>query len=193
MQHDQMVGKYFQEGRTSWVPGSFFTMIGPECRLDLFWDNISSEDVWRVSNGKVSFGVWYSEDRDLFFLYRFEGCHWSDTVFSAMTLPEEKRIRRPFMHVTEKLELLITMVSTETGKIMACRTLTFSHPLSKKLCLAVDKHFYANYIKTWNESNFVERVARVYQTYPLPEMITKAQGCILCTGQENVLHPPYFA
>ena len=52
-----MVGKYFQEGRTSWVPGSFFTMVGPECRLDLFWDNISSEDVWRVSNGKVSFGA----------------------------------------------------------------------------------------------------------------------------------------
>ena len=82
MQHDQMVGKYFQEGRTSWVPGSFFTMIGPECRLDLFWDNISSEDVWRVSNGKVSFGVWYSEDRAA-----RTGTSFSSTASRAATGP----------------------------------------------------------------------------------------------------------
>ena len=81
------------------MPGSFFTMIGPECRLDLFWDNISSEDVWRVSNGKVSFGVWYSEDRDLFFLYRFEG-FCSETFSGAPMVragcrgPHSQKMRR---------------------------------------------------------------------------------------------------
>ena len=184
MRHDHLVGKLFQEGRTSWAPGGFFTMVGSDCRLDLFWDNISQEDVWRVANGKVSFGVWYSEERDLFFLYRFEGCHWSDAVFSAMTLPEDRRIRPPFMHVSEKLQVMVTLVSTETGIIQAARTLTFSHPLSKKLCLAVDKHFYASYIKSWSYAAFADRVARVYEKYPLPEMLTKAQGCILCTGQD---------
>ena len=186
MQNDHLVGKLFREGKTSWAPGSFFSMVGGKCRLDLFWDRISMEDVWRFSNGKVSFGVWYSEEKDLFFLYRFEGCHWSDTVFSAMTLPDEKRIRPPFMHMNEKLQLEMTLVSTETGIIQASRTLTFSHPLSKKLCLAVDKHFYASYIKNWNQDDFEVRVSRVYQKYPLPEMITKAQGCILCTGQDGV-------
>ena len=67
---DHLVGKLFREGKTKWAPGSFFTMIGSKCTLDIFWDNISREDVWRFSNGKVSFGVWYSDDKDLFFLYR---------------------------------------------------------------------------------------------------------------------------
>ncbi|MDO5537551.1 MAG: hypothetical protein Q4F72_08495, partial [Desulfovibrionaceae bacterium] len=110
MHDDKMVGKLFREGKTKWAPGSFFTMRGSECMLNIFWDKITREDVWRVANGKVSFGVWYSDERDLFFLYRFEGCHWSDTVFSAMMLPEEDRIRPPFMRAGERLFVRLSLV-----------------------------------------------------------------------------------
>lgn len=162
-------------------------MRGSACTLDIFWNNITCEDVWRVTNGKVSFGVWYSDDRDLFFLYRFDGCQWSDVVFSAMQLPEADRVRPPFMRPGERLHLRMTLVDADTGLIQVVRTLSFSHPLSKKLCLAVDKHFYSNYIKSWSPESFESRVNKVYQQYTMPEMLTKAQGCILCTGQEAVL------
>ncbi len=161
-------------------------MRGGECELTIFWDKITCEDIWRVTNGKVSFGVWYSDDRDLYFLYRFDGCHWSDAVFSSMQLPESERVRPPFMRAGDRLHTRITLVECETGLIQAVRVLAFSHPLSKKLCLAVDKHFYTNYIKSWSLEAFEARVNRIYQQYPLPEMLTRAQGCILCTGQEVV-------
>ncbi len=189
MHEDQYVGTLFRDGKMSWAPGSYFTMRGGECSLNIFWDNITAEDVWRVANGKVSFAVWYSDDRDLYFLYRFEGCHWSDTVFSTMQLPEVERVRPPFMRPGERLHVCITLVECETGLIQARRQLSFSHPLSKKLCLAVDKHFYSNYTKNWTPSAFEARVNRIYQTYPEPEMLIKAQGCILCTGQEAIDDP----
>ncbi len=164
-------------------------MTGGECRLDIFWNDITREDVWRVANGKVSFAVWYSDDKDLFFLYRFEGCRWSDSVFSAMALPEEQRVRPPFMGPSERLLIQITLVSCETGLVQASRRLLFSHALSKKLCLAVDKHFYTNYIRSWSREEFEARVNRVYQKYPFPEEIIRAQGCILCTGQDGSAQP----
>lgn len=188
MHEDQLVGKAYAEGKTSWAPGSFFYMRGRACELVVFWDKIDREDVWRVTNGKVSFGVWYSDDKDLFFLYRFDGCHWSDSVFSAMQLPESERMRPPFMRPGEKLTCRITLVSCETGLIQAVRTLSFSHPLSKKLCLAVDKHYYSSYSRYWTPESFEMRVNKIYQQYPLPEALINCQGCILCTGQDVVFH-----
>ena len=159
-------------------------MRGRHCELTIFWDNIDREDIWRVSNGKVSFGVWYSDDKDLFFLYRFDGCHWSDTVFSSMQLPESERIRPPFMHPGERLPVRVVLVSCENGLIQVVRTLTFSHPLSKKLCLTVDKHYYSSYSRYWTPEIFDARVNKIYQQYPLPEDLIGCQGCILCTGQD---------
>ena len=177
---EHVVGSPYEPGVQSWEAGCFFQMAGEECSLELFWLDVTDRDVENVARGEATFGLWYSNDGDVYFIFRFGQDAWADSVFSVWQMPEEKRIRPPKVFGRRRLVLDIVLVDAETGTVRAVRRAPLSVSFSRKLCASVARQFGDRYISAWSGEDFEARCLKVYAEYPESGAISKAPGCILC-------------
>lgn len=175
------IGKPYTPGIQKFTPEARFDLIGNECTLDLFWDHLTPDDVANVSIRKATLGLWYSDNNDVFFLYRFGDDSWADTVFSIMQLPPKQRIRPPFSKTNHgHLDLNVALVDADTGLVRAKRNLPLPVSFSKKMCSSVGRQYTRRYQFDWREEDFTARVHEVYRMYPSSESLLHAPGCIVC-------------
>lgn len=159
-------------------------MSGEESTLELFWPCPSEDDIRKVQYGRATFGLWYSNYGDVYFLYHFEDDPWSDSVFSTMQLAPEKRIRPPKIYGHKRLNLDITLVDADSGIVRATRQVSLSVSFSRKMCASVNRQFSERYLASWNLEDFQKRCREIYAEYPQSVDITRAPGCIICQAPE---------
>lgn len=181
-----MVGRPFSPGVVRYEAGSNFEMVGEECFLDLFWLDITDEDIERVSHGRGTFGMWYSNEGDIFFLFRFGDMAWADSVFSIMQLPPDRRIRPPRLYGRRRIDLRITLVDADTGIVRAVRMASLSSSFSRKLCTSVNRQFSDRYVSEWTPAAFYSRCSAIYEAYPESSDLVRVPGCIICQTPEMV-------
>ncbi|MBO4297004.1 MAG: hypothetical protein J5863_09630 [Desulfovibrio sp.] len=177
---EYVVGSLYESGVQSWDAGCFFEMTGETCSLKLFWLDVTDSDVENVARGEGTFGLWYSNDGDVYFLFRFGQDPWADSVFSVWQMPEEKRIRPPKVFGRQHVDLEIVLVDAETGMVRAVRHAPLSVSFSRKLCASVARQYNDRYIASWSEEDFQKRCLKIYEEYPESGDISRAPGCILC-------------
>ena len=182
---EHVVGSLYEPGYESWDAGCFFEMTGEKCTLGLFWLDVTDKDVENVAHGEGTFGLWYSNDGDVYFLFRFGQDPWADSVFSVWQMPEEKRIRPAKSLGRHRVGLEVVLVDAETGIVRAVRQTLLSVSFSRKLCNSVARQYSDRYIASWSEEDFQERCRKVYQEYPEPADILRAPGCILCQASSS--------
>ncbi|MCR5257815.1 MAG: hypothetical protein K6E40_06620 [Desulfovibrio sp.] len=182
---EHVVGSLYEPGYESWDAGCFFEMTGEKCTLGLFWLDVTDKDVENVAHGEGTFGLWYSNDGDVYFLFRFGQDPWADSVFSVWQMPEEKRIRPAKSLGRHRVGLEVVLVDAETGIVRAVRQTLLSVSFSRKLCNSVARQYSDRYIASWSEEDFQERCRKVYQEYPEPDDILRAPGCILCQASSS--------
>ena len=178
------VGTLYNPEKLKYAAGSYFDMSGEESTLELFWPSPSEDDIRKVQYGRATFGLWYSNYGDVYFLYHFEDDPWSDSVFSTMQLAPEKRIRPPKIYGHKRLNLDITLVDADSGIVRATRQVSLSVSFSRKMCASVNRQFSERYLASWNLEDFQKRCREIYAEYPQSVDITRAPGCIICQAPE---------
>lgn len=181
---DLSIGKLYNPGKLSYDAGCYFDMSGEKCTLELFWLDVTEKDIENVLHGRATFGLWYSDDSDVFFLFHFADDAWADSAFSIMQMPPARRIRPPRLYGRKRLNLSVMLVDAESGIIKAVRTVSLSAAFSRKLCASVNRQFSEHYIENWSEDGFHGRCHTVYAEYPNSEALSRAPGCIICQAPE---------
>jgi hypothetical protein len=149
--------------------GTYYTYnTGGHC-LVMLMERPTSTEKQSVSRGPCEFGL-VVDGPVIFFLSRFlPGVPWNDAPFSIHKEPQQQRMLPPLPEPEEQALLVVHLVNTANGMLVAQRAVT----LGAEFTLVLHRAIQDQASQAWDEAAYHQHVNATYRRYPLPQDLSK--------------------